>query len=74
MGEGVFGEHLSHLLSLFIDEEVGGYKGMKLFVRRPEFQALRAGFALDEGEQGGRPLSGQQGPGMLLAGLGHSTP
>nr|KAF6473081.1 aminoacylase 1 [Rousettus aegyptiacus] len=31
------------------DEEVGGYKGMKLFVRRPEFQALRAGFALDEG-------------------------
>lgn len=31
------------------DEEVGGHKGMELFVRRPEFQALRAGFALDEG-------------------------
>lgn len=70
----MFGEHLSHLLSLFIDEEVGGYKGMELFVRRPEFQALRAGFALDEGEQGGRPPSGQQRLGMLLAGLGHSTP
>lgn len=55
------------------DEEVGGHKGMELFVRRPEFQALRAGFALDEGEQGGRPLSGQQGLGMLLVRLGHST-
>uniref|UniRef100_A0A8C6GYE3 N-acyl-aliphatic-L-amino acid amidohydrolase n=1 Tax=Mus spicilegus TaxID=10103 RepID=A0A8C6GYE3_MUSSI len=31
------------------DEEVGGHKGMELFVKRPEFQALRAGFALDEG-------------------------
>ncbi|KAM4821684.1 aminoacylase-1 [Thomomys bottae] len=31
------------------DEEVGGHKGMELFVRRPEFQALRVGFALDEG-------------------------
>uniref|UniRef100_A0A8C5L6Q3 N-acyl-aliphatic-L-amino acid amidohydrolase n=1 Tax=Jaculus jaculus TaxID=51337 RepID=A0A8C5L6Q3_JACJA len=31
------------------DEEVGGHKGMELFVHRPEFQALRAGFALDEG-------------------------
>uniref|UniRef100_A0A286ZX40 N-acyl-aliphatic-L-amino acid amidohydrolase n=1 Tax=Sus scrofa TaxID=9823 RepID=A0A286ZX40_PIG len=31
------------------DEEVGGHQGMELFVKRPEFQALRAGFALDEG-------------------------
>ncbi|ELV10388.1 Aminoacylase-1A [Tupaia chinensis] len=31
------------------DEEVGGHRGMELFVQRPEFQALRAGFALDEG-------------------------
>nr|XP_035930807.1 aminoacylase-1 isoform X4 [Halichoerus grypus] len=31
------------------DEEVGGHQGMELFVQRPEFQALKAGFALDEG-------------------------
>ncbi|XP_008055992.1 aminoacylase-1 isoform X3 [Carlito syrichta] len=31
------------------DEEVGGHQGMELFVQQPEFQALRAGFALDEG-------------------------
>ncbi|XP_048953842.1 aminoacylase-1 isoform X3 [Canis lupus dingo] len=31
------------------DEEVGGHKGMELFVQRPEFRALKAGFALDEG-------------------------
>ncbi|XP_006892321.1 PREDICTED: aminoacylase-1 isoform X3 [Elephantulus edwardii] len=31
------------------DEEVGGHRGMELFVQRPEFQALKAGFALDEG-------------------------
>ena len=49
----------SHVLVAFADEEVGGHQGMELFVQRPEFQALRAGFALDEGEQGGRPLSGQ---------------
>lgn len=36
-------------MSLFIDEEVGGHKGMQLFVQRPEFQALKVGFALDEG-------------------------
>lgn len=35
----------------FTDEEIGGHQGMELFVQRPEFQALRAGFALDEGEQ-----------------------
>uniref|UniRef100_A0A8C5YL31 N-acyl-aliphatic-L-amino acid amidohydrolase n=1 Tax=Marmota marmota marmota TaxID=9994 RepID=A0A8C5YL31_MARMA len=31
------------------DEEIGGHKGMELLVQRPEFQALRVGFALDEG-------------------------
>ncbi|XP_010588065.1 aminoacylase-1 isoform X1 [Loxodonta africana] len=31
------------------DEEVGGHRGMELFVQRPEFRALKAGFALDEG-------------------------
>uniref|UniRef100_A0A6I8PNG7 N-acyl-aliphatic-L-amino acid amidohydrolase n=1 Tax=Ornithorhynchus anatinus TaxID=9258 RepID=A0A6I8PNG7_ORNAN len=31
------------------DEEVGGHRGMELFVQRPEFRALRPGFALDEG-------------------------
>lgn len=41
----------SHVPATFIDEEVGGHQGMALFVERPEFQALRAGFALDEGKQ-----------------------
>lgn len=41
----------SHVLVAFADEEVGGHQGMELFVQRPEFQALRAGFALDEGER-----------------------
>ncbi|KAM5293034.1 aminoacylase-1 isoform 1-T1 [Ctenodactylus gundi] len=31
------------------DEEIGGFQGMQLFVQRPEFQALKIGFALDEG-------------------------
>ncbi|XP_075795603.1 aminoacylase-1 isoform X2 [Pelodiscus sinensis] len=31
------------------DEEIGGRTGMELFVKRPEFQALNVGFALDEG-------------------------
>uniref|UniRef100_A0A8C5SUT6 Aminoacylase 1 n=1 Tax=Laticauda laticaudata TaxID=8630 RepID=A0A8C5SUT6_LATLA len=31
------------------DEEVGGHKGMELFVKTPEFAALNVGFALDEG-------------------------
>uniref|UniRef100_A0A8C0HH86 N-acyl-aliphatic-L-amino acid amidohydrolase n=1 Tax=Chelonoidis abingdonii TaxID=106734 RepID=A0A8C0HH86_CHEAB len=31
------------------DEEIGGVKGMELFVKRPEFQALNVGFTLDEG-------------------------
>ena len=44
-----------HIPDTFTDEEVGGHKGMELFVKRPEFQALRAGFALDEGEQVGQP-------------------
>lgn len=47
-----------HTPDTFTDEEVGGHKGMELFVKRPEFQALRAGFALDEGEQVDQPLPG----------------
>ncbi|KAJ2767715.1 adenylate cyclase, partial [Coemansia nantahalensis] len=31
------------------DEEIGGHDGMALFVESPEFAALNAGFALDEG-------------------------
>uniref|UniRef100_A0A8C9HBD2 Uncharacterized protein n=1 Tax=Piliocolobus tephrosceles TaxID=591936 RepID=A0A8C9HBD2_9PRIM len=52
------------------DEEVGGHQGMELFVQRPEFQALRAGFALDEGEQVGKPMSSQAGSRRLLVGTG----
>lgn len=60
-GESVLGVPASsHIPAAFIDEEVGGHQGMELFVKRPEFQALRAGFALDEGEQIGRPLSGSR--------------
>jgi len=36
-------------VSFVPDEEVGGYKGMNLFAKSPEFAALRVGFALDEG-------------------------
>lgn len=32
------------------DEEIGGHKGMELFVKTPEFAALNVGFALDEGK------------------------
>ncbi|KAJ2825487.1 adenylate cyclase, partial [Coemansia sp. 'formosensis'] len=31
------------------DEEIGGHDGMRLFVESPEFAALNAGLALDEG-------------------------
>ncbi|XP_030855958.1 aminoacylase-1-like [Strongylocentrotus purpuratus] len=35
---------------LFVpDEELGGFKGMKLFVQTPQFQKLNMGFGLDEG-------------------------
>lgn len=35
---------------LFVpDEEVGGFRGMSLFVKSPEFKALNVGFVLDEG-------------------------
>ncbi|XP_041458481.1 aminoacylase-1-like isoform X2 [Lytechinus variegatus] len=35
---------------LFVpDEELGGFKGMKLFVHTPEFKKLNMGFGLDEG-------------------------
>lgn len=57
--EGLLGGFSPHIPDTsFTDEEVGGHKGMELFVKRPEFQALRAGFALDEGEQVGEPSTG----------------
>uniref|UniRef100_A0AAY4A4L7 N-acyl-L-amino-acid amidohydrolase n=1 Tax=Denticeps clupeoides TaxID=299321 RepID=A0AAY4A4L7_9TELE len=31
------------------DEEVGGHKGMEMFINHPEFKNLNVGFALDEG-------------------------
>lgn len=37
------------VLFIFLDEEVGGHKGMETFVTHPEFQKLNIGFALDEG-------------------------
>jgi len=36
-------------LSFVPDEEMGGEKGMKLFVNTDEFKSLNVGFALDEG-------------------------
>ncbi|XP_014725113.1 PREDICTED: aminoacylase-1 [Sturnus vulgaris] len=36
-------------LTFVPDEEVGGHKGMEMFVKRPEFKALNVGFAMDEG-------------------------
>lgn len=43
----------SHLFIylFFLDEEVGGYKGMETFVKQPEFHKLNIGFALDEGKK-----------------------
>ncbi|OCT55712.1 hypothetical protein XELAEV_18004689mg [Xenopus laevis] len=32
------------------DEEIGGHKGMELFVQHPDFHALNPGITLDEGE------------------------
>jgi len=32
-----------------LDEEQGGFKGMKPFVQTEEFKSLNVGFALDEG-------------------------
>ncbi|KAJ1772875.1 adenylate cyclase [Coemansia sp. RSA 353] len=37
------------------DEEIGGHDGMALFVKSPEFLALNAGFALDEGMANPQP-------------------
>ena len=34
---------------VFVDEELGGLKGMKLFVELDYFKKLNVGFALDEG-------------------------
>ncbi|XP_020659516.3 aminoacylase-1 [Pogona vitticeps] len=36
-------------MSFVPDEEIGGHKGMEMFVKRPEFATLNVGFALDEG-------------------------
>ncbi|KAF2350463.1 N-acyl-L-amino-acid amidohydrolase [Trinorchestia longiramus] len=36
-------------LSFVPDEEIGGFLGMKEFVKMPEFRDLNVGFALDEG-------------------------
>ncbi|XP_053156743.1 aminoacylase-1 [Hemicordylus capensis] len=36
-------------MSFVPDEEIGGHKGMEMFVKRPEFATLDVGFALDEG-------------------------
>ena len=38
------------VIFIFLDEEVGGKKGMKLFVEMDYFKKLNVGFALDEGE------------------------
>lgn len=38
------------LVLFYTDEEIGGHKGMEMFVKRPEFMTLNVGFALDEGE------------------------
>ena len=34
---------------VFVDEELGGKKGMKLFIELDYFKKLNVGFALDEG-------------------------
>ena len=34
---------------MYVDEEIGGGTGMKLFVRTDDFKAMNLGFALDEG-------------------------
>ncbi|XP_041447275.1 aminoacylase 1, gene 1 S homeolog isoform X1 [Xenopus laevis] len=36
-------------LTLVPDEEIGGHKGMELFVQHPDFHALNPGITLDEG-------------------------
>lgn len=36
-------------MSFVPDEEIGGHKGMEMFVKRLEFMTLNVGFALDEG-------------------------
>ena len=38
------------LRNINVDEELGGMKGMKLFVQTPEFKKLNVGFGLDEGK------------------------
>ncbi|KFR16930.1 Aminoacylase-1, partial [Opisthocomus hoazin] len=53
-------------LTFVPDEEVGGHKGMEMFVQRPEFRALNVGFALDEGVGWGH-VSSWHTPLCLLA-------
>jgi len=36
-------------LLYFLDEEVGGFRGMGMFIKTPQFANLKVGFALDEG-------------------------
>lgn len=43
------GIYVFNLIILLTDEELGGFKGMKLFVQTPQFQKLNMGFGLDEG-------------------------
>lgn len=43
------GRYVFNLIISLTDEELGGFKGMKLFVQTPQFQKLNMGFGLDEG-------------------------
>ena len=41
--------YITILYSVLTDEEIGGHKGMEIFIKTPEFKNLNVGFALDEG-------------------------
>jgi len=41
--------YITILYSVIADEEIGGHKGMVMFIKTPEFKNLNVGFALDEG-------------------------
>lgn len=71
MGQGGAGQVTnSASLSPTTDEEIGGHKGMELFVKRPEFKALNVGFALDEGETLWIPMPEQAVGSPASGGLG----
>src|SRR5215216_1976159 len=38
-----------YIIYIYLDEEIGGCDGMKLFVKSDDFKKLNIGFALDEG-------------------------